>query len=87
MHQQTFRIRILFSPQARPQGRGMTNEITLPLPISPYLTLNEAATYARCSKRTVQRWLNDKKLNRYGHGRRPLIHKGELAALLLAPAA
>jgi excisionase family DNA binding protein len=49
---------------------------------SPYLTLAEAAAYARCSKRTVQRWLSDKKLCRHGHGRHVLILKAELEALL-----
>ena len=65
----------------------MTNEIINSLPVSPYLTLSEAAAYARCSKRTVQRWLDDEKLNRYGHGRRPLVCKDELEALLSAPTA
>lgn len=50
--------------------------------ISPYLTLKEAALYARCSTRTVQRWLVNKKLKRYGHGRFVLILKAELEALL-----
>jgi excisionase family DNA binding protein len=49
---------------------------------SPYLTLGEAALYARCSTRTIQRWLSDKKLCRYGHGRLVLIRKDELEALL-----
>lgn len=49
---------------------------------STYLNLFEAATYARTSKRTIQRWLEAGKLGRYGHGRKPLILKAELEALL-----
>ena len=48
---------------------------------SPYLTLHEAALYARCSKRTVQRWLDAGKLTRHGQSR-PLVHRQELEALL-----
>jgi len=53
---------------------------------SPYLTLNEAATYARMSTRTIQRRLKAGDLNRYGAGR-TLILKAELEALLTAPRA
>jgi excisionase family DNA binding protein len=60
----------------------MTNEHHIS---SPYFTLGEAALYARCSTRTVQRWLGDKKLCRYGHGRLVLILKAELEALLSTP--
>jgi excisionase family DNA binding protein len=52
---------------------------------SPYFTLGEAALYARCSTRTVQRWLDSKKLNRHGYGRHVLILKAELEALLSTP--
>ncbi len=52
---------------------------------SLYFTLGEAALYARCSTRTVQRWLSGKKLQRYGHGRHVLILKAELEALLATP--
>lgn len=48
---------------------------------SPYLTLTEAAAYARCTKRTIQRWLKGKKLARHGH-LCPLIHRQELEMLL-----
>lgn len=50
--------------------------------ISPYLTLKEAALYARCSTRTVQRWLADRKLARCGHGRHLLIRRDELEVFL-----
>ena len=52
---------------------------------SPYLTLHEAAQYARCSKRTVQRWLDAGKLTRHGQYR-PLVHRAELDALLFPKA-
>ncbi len=51
---------------------------------SPYFTLDEAAAYARTSKRTIQRRLKAGNLNRYGAGR-TLILKAELEALLTAP--
>jgi hypothetical protein len=50
---------------------------------SPFLTLSEAATYARMSTRTIQRRLKDGELKRYGAGR-PLVLKTELEALLSA---
>jgi excisionase family DNA binding protein len=69
------------SPYPRPYGVGMKNA-QLTSSFSPYLTLKEAALYARCSTRTVQRWLDAGTLRRYGHGRRPLILKGDLETLL-----
>ncbi len=48
---------------------------------SPYLTLREAAAYARTSTRTIQRRLKAGDLKRYGSGH-PLILKAELEALL-----
>ncbi len=50
---------------------------------SPYLTLREAADYARTSRRTIQRRLKAGELNRYGTGH-PLVLKTELEALLSA---
>lgn len=50
---------------------------------SPYLTLHEAAAYARTSPRTIQRRLKAGELKRYGTGR-PLVLKTELEALLSA---
>ena len=49
--------------------------------MSPYLTLTEAALYARCSKRTIQRWLDAGKLTRHGQSR-PLVHQAELQRFL-----
>lgn len=54
----------------------------IPDPSSPYLTLGEAADFARYKKRTIQRWLAAGKLTRHGHGRRPLIKRQELTDLL-----
>jgi hypothetical protein len=48
---------------------------------SPYLTLGEAAAYARTSTRTIQRRLKAGELKRYGKSR-PLILKTELEMLL-----
>lgn len=52
---------------------------------SPFLTLPEAAAYARCSVRTIQRRLETGLLTRHGLGAKPLVRRDELAQLL-APA-
>ncbi len=62
------------SPPARPQPFA-------PNQPSPY-TLTEAASLARCSKRTLQRYLKAGKLEAYGLGHRPLVSRTELERLL-----
>lgn len=62
-------------PQGSPHPDGR-------MTTSPYLTLSEAAAYARCSKRSIQRWLTAGTLTRHGHGRLVLIRHDELTALL-----
>ncbi|MCA1790547.1 MAG: helix-turn-helix domain-containing protein [Thioalkalivibrio sp.] len=47
-----------------------------------YLTLNEAATYARTSTRTVRRWARRGDLRRCGPGRYIRIDREELVRLL-----
>lgn len=54
--------------------------------VSPFLTLREAAAYARCSPRTIQRRVDAGALTRYGFGRSVLIRRAELE-LLLSPTA
>lgn len=49
---------------------------------SPYVTIEEAAAYARCNPRTIRRWLDDGKIVRRGAGRRVLIRRDDLARLL-----
>lgn len=49
---------------------------------SPYFSLQEAAAYARCSERTVRRWIEASKLTRYGHGKRVLVRRDQLMVLL-----
>ena len=49
---------------------------------SPYLKLPEAAAYARVSVRTLQRYLKDGSLKRYGLKQRVLISQAELESLL-----
>lgn len=51
---------------------------------SPYLKLPEAATYARVSIRTLQRYLKSGTLRRHGLGHRVLIDRAELETLLAA---
>jgi excisionase family DNA binding protein len=49
---------------------------------SPYLLIAEAAAFARVPVKTVRHWLLVKKLRRCGVGRRVLIRKDELEALI-----
>lgn len=49
---------------------------------SPYATLAEAAVFARCSPRTIRRWIRAGDLARYGHGGKVLVLRAELEALL-----
>ena len=49
---------------------------------SPYLTKQEAAAYARCSIRTIERYFVRGILTRHGVGARALIHLDELASAL-----
>jgi len=51
-----------------------------------YLTLGEAAAVARVSKRTIQRLIRKGKLVRHGLGKRSVVLRSDLVALL-APAA
>ncbi len=51
-------------------------------PESPFLTLSEAAAYARCSKRTIQRRIKSGELRSHGLGVRPLIRQEDLDTLL-----
>ncbi len=46
-----------------------------------YLTRKEAAHFARCSCRTIQRWQEQGKLQRCGIGR-PLVDRYELEQIL-----
>jgi len=48
---------------------------------SPYLTLAEAAAYARCSTRTLRRWIDSGKLTRLKSSRL-LVDKEELNTLM-----
>lgn len=47
-------------------------------PVSPYLTLAEAAAHAPCSIRSIQRYLKAGILTRYSFGSRPLVARSEL---------
>jgi len=49
---------------------------------SPYFSLQEAADYARCHTRTIRRWIRASKLARHGHGRKVLVLRDQLEALL-----
>jgi excisionase family DNA binding protein len=52
---------------------------------TPFLTLKEAAQFARCHKRTLQRRIKDGKLKAHRLGRRLLIHQRDLECLLKLP--
>jgi excisionase family DNA binding protein len=49
---------------------------------SPYLTIPEAAAYARCKRQRIDDLLSARRLTRYKDGRRTLILKAELDAWL-----
>lgn len=51
---------------------------------SPFVTLGEAAAYARCHSRTIRRWIQAGDLARYGHGGKVLVLRTDLEALLAA---
>ena len=62
------------SPHGRVYGRAMSD--------SPYMTLAEAEDYSRYSSRQLRRWIADSKLTRCGHGRKILVRRDELEALI-----
>lgn len=51
------------------------------LQVGPYLTLDEAAKYARCSTRTLRRWIKADKLPSIKSGRQ-LVHIDDLNAAM-----
>lgn len=51
-----------------------------------YLTLGEAADLARVSKRTIQRLVRNGKLVRHGVGKRSVVLRSDLVALLASSA-
>ena len=60
------------------------NSVTSAAPashVSPYLTLEEAAAYARCHPRTVRRWIAARKLPFIKSGR-TLVHIDDLEAAM-----
>jgi excisionase family DNA binding protein len=50
--------------------------------VSPYLTIPEAAAYARCKRQRIDDLLSARRLTRYKDGRRTLVLKAELDAWL-----
>ena len=52
-------------------------------PESPFFTVKEAAAYARCSVRTLERRIERGALPCYRIGRKRLIRKGDLEADLV----
>lgn len=49
---------------------------------SPYFSLAEAAAYARCSSRTIRRWIKGGSLDQCGHGGKVLVRREQLEKLL-----
>lgn len=49
---------------------------------SPYFSLTEAAAYARCSPRTIRRWIKGGSLVQCGHGGKVLVRRDQLEELL-----
>jgi len=61
---------------ARLEGRGD--------PGSPFLTVPEAAAYARCKRQRIDDLLSARRLTRYKDGRRTLVSRAELDRHLAA---
>jgi excisionase family DNA binding protein len=53
-------------------------------PVSPYMTVAEAAAYARCKRQRIYDLLSSRRLTRYKDGSRALILRAELEAHLAA---
>ena len=51
---------------------------------SPYLTIPEAAAYARCKRQRIDDLLSARRLTRYKDGRRTLVLRAELEAHLVS---
>jgi excisionase family DNA binding protein len=51
---------------------------------SPFLTIPEAAAYARCKRQRIDDLLSRRRLTRYKDGRRTLVSRAELEAYLAA---
>jgi excisionase family DNA binding protein len=51
---------------------------------SPYMTIPEAAAYARCKRQRIDDLLSSRRLSRHKDGRRTLILRAELEAHLAA---
>lgn len=49
---------------------------------SPYMTIPEAAEYARCRRQRIDDLLSSGRLTRYKDGRRTLVSRAELEARL-----
>src|SRR4051794_20464214 len=57
-----------------------------PAPASPYMTVPEAAEWLRCKRQRVDDLLSARRLTRYKDGRRTLVLRSEVEALLRAGA-
>jgi excisionase family DNA binding protein len=55
-----------------------------PAAVSPFLTIAEAAEYARCKRQRIDDLLSARRLTRYKDGRRTLISRAELDQYLAA---
>jgi excisionase family DNA binding protein len=53
-----------------------------PAPVSPYMTIPEAAEYLRCSRQRVDDLLSARRLTRVKEGRRTLVRRDEIEAHL-----
>lgn len=55
---------------------------TNPVPTSPYMSVAEAADYARCSTQRIYDLRSDRTLGDHGDGRKALVLRAELDAYL-----
>jgi len=62
--------------------RSEARPLEQPAFASPYFSLTEAAAYARCSPRTIRRWIKGGSLDPCGHGGKVLVRREQLEELL-----
>lgn len=64
------------------RAAALVMERTVPAWSSPYLTVPEAAEYARCSRQRIYDLLSSARLTRHKDGSRVLVGRDELDAYL-----
>lgn len=61
----------------------LADRVATPAPVSPFMTVAEAAEYLRCKRQRVDDLLSSGRLTRHKDGSRTLVSRAELDAYLL----